>query len=93
VPNLKDAIHEHQYAVRYLWNIACQHDEIEPDALLIAFSDDNPFIPAYNKAMADLQVMMVKAKQAIDRDIARSLIEEARRNRITFTFGPSEPAF
>lgn len=81
MPNLKDAIHEHQYAVRYLWNIACQHDEIEPDALFIAFSDDNPFIPAYNKAMADLQVM-VKAKQAIDRDIARSLIEAARAGRL-----------
>jgi hypothetical protein len=44
-----------QYNVRALRLQALQHDGIE-DSAFVVFSKDNPFIPAYNKAVTELLV-------------------------------------
>ena len=41
-------------AVKQSWLKACEHDGIDPTAAFIVFSDNNPFMPFYNKAMTEL---------------------------------------
>lgn len=40
--------------VRSLWVKMCKHDGIEPDAMFVVFSKENPYAVDYNNAMADL---------------------------------------
>ena len=50
-----DHIADVRLAVRQLWVKMCEHDGIDPGAMFIVFSDDNPYTPFYNKAMKELQ--------------------------------------
>jgi hypothetical protein len=43
------------FAVRCLWEKACDHDQIPHDTKFAVFSDDNPFMPFYNRALTQYQ--------------------------------------
>lgn len=36
---------------RKLWDKACEHDKIVPTERFVVFSDDNPHVSAYNRAI------------------------------------------
>lgn len=40
-----------QQTVKQLWEKSCEHDEIDPTAKFVVFTDDNPYIPFYNRAL------------------------------------------
>jgi len=41
--------------VKGLWALACAHDGIDPKAVFVAMSDDNPYLEGYNRAVMALQ--------------------------------------
>lgn len=38
--------------LKELWKQACEYDDIEPEAKFVVFSDDNPYLPKYNKYLS-----------------------------------------
>ena len=40
-----------KHTVKELWTLACKHDSIDQSATFVVFSDDNPWIDKYNRAM------------------------------------------
>lgn len=42
-------------AVRQLWLKACEHDGVPSDSQFVVFNDDNPYMPFYNSALAQLR--------------------------------------
>lgn len=47
--------------VRWLWQQMCEFDGVEPAALFVVFSKDNPFDGVYNKAVQIYQHNRVTA--------------------------------
>jgi len=39
--------------VAQLWKQACGHDDIPPGSKFVVFSEDNPYVIFYNKAMRE----------------------------------------
>ena len=44
-----------QATYKAAWVSACKHDNIEPTASFVVFSDDNPFVPFYEKGLSEYQ--------------------------------------
>ena len=44
--------------VAQLWQQACGHDDIPPGNKLVVFSEDNPYVVFYNKAMREFMETM-----------------------------------
>ena len=40
-----------KYTVKQLWNKACEHDGISPNALFVVFSESNPWAKKYNQLL------------------------------------------
>jgi len=44
-------IQSEQLNPKLLWDRACQYDGIDPGSKFVVFSDSNPWVEKYNKAM------------------------------------------
>jgi len=44
--------------VAQLWKQACGHDDIPPGSKFVVFSEDNPYVIFYNKAMREFMEAM-----------------------------------
>jgi hypothetical protein len=42
-----------QATYKAAWVSACKHDDIDPLSSFVVFSDDNPFVPFYEKALTE----------------------------------------
>jgi len=42
-----------KFTVAQLWRQACGHDDIPPGSKFVVFSEDNPYVIFYNKAMRE----------------------------------------
>lgn len=51
--------------VRELWRNACEHDGIEPSAMFVLLSDDNPFWQEYNNAIQGYMAMVKVFKETM----------------------------
>jgi hypothetical protein len=47
-----------QATYKAAWVSACKHDDIDPSSSFVSFSDDNPFVPFYEKALTEFQKTM-----------------------------------
>ena len=39
------------YTVKECWEKACEYDHVDPKSKFVVFSDKNPWVEPYNKAM------------------------------------------
>ena len=55
-------LEENREYVRGLWRKACEHDHIDPTAMFVLLSDDNPFWEEYDREIGRL----MQIKKAMD---------------------------
>jgi hypothetical protein len=51
-PALKH-INDIRATIHSAWVSACKHDNVDPSESFVEFSKDNPFVPFYEKALAE----------------------------------------
>ena len=49
-----------RFTVRSVWMSACRHDGIDPSESFVEFSNDNPFVPYYEKALTTYNKTMAE---------------------------------
>lgn len=45
------AVEDMGATAKVLWERCCQHNGVRPDSFMVIFSDGNPFVPFYRKAL------------------------------------------